>query len=257
MNIQDKDGMTPLHIATQEGNIECIKLLIEHGAFIHLLNNDKLKPSDIASDEGHEDALHLLLQIETMQFVIDQGDEVEMDGMTIIHKQINENGEKDISSQLHTNTNKNKNKNGATVAADDDKDDDKDDAHVNHKIDHKDFKTINATRRSEHNEKNHYDQNETKITKKNKISEKKSSHHTTNNNSNVTIIQTPIKAMLDLDASIEETQSHEEEDEFDVINLSDGLSPSPSSSSLSSKTVSNTRNEWHHVEPKIGLEDLE
>ena len=34
-NMQEKDGLTPLHLAVYHGHVNCVKLLIEHGADVN------------------------------------------------------------------------------------------------------------------------------------------------------------------------------------------------------------------------------
>ena len=37
--IQEKDGLTPLHLAVYHGHVKCVKLLIDHGADVNCTSN--------------------------------------------------------------------------------------------------------------------------------------------------------------------------------------------------------------------------
>ena len=34
-NVQEKDGLTPLHLAVYHGHVRCVKLLIDHGTDVN------------------------------------------------------------------------------------------------------------------------------------------------------------------------------------------------------------------------------
>lgn len=51
INLQDSDGQTALHFASSCGHLDCIRLLIQHGADRKLLNNDNETAADVAFDE--------------------------------------------------------------------------------------------------------------------------------------------------------------------------------------------------------------
>ena len=60
INVQDNNGNTPLHIASQSGNCDVITLLMTLGADEMILNNDSRIPLVVAENMGHKDTLDLL-----------------------------------------------------------------------------------------------------------------------------------------------------------------------------------------------------
>lgn len=51
VNITNKVGVTPLHDAVTRGDLEIVRILLQHGA-----------ATDIRAKEGYVDSLHLLLK---------------------------------------------------------------------------------------------------------------------------------------------------------------------------------------------------
>lgn len=47
------DGITPMHQASSEGHIQCLKALIERGARIYVKDNRGHSPLDLAKLWGH------------------------------------------------------------------------------------------------------------------------------------------------------------------------------------------------------------
>jgi len=47
LNIQDVRGDTPLHLAAERGNLTLIRTLVQHGASIHIMNNDRKVPYNL------------------------------------------------------------------------------------------------------------------------------------------------------------------------------------------------------------------
>jgi ankyrin repeat protein len=54
--------MTPLYMASQEGNIEVIELLLKYRPDINLSNEKMSSPLYIASFNGNEDVVRILLE---------------------------------------------------------------------------------------------------------------------------------------------------------------------------------------------------
>ena len=62
INKSDNYGWTPLNSATNIGQLEIIKLLIENGADIHKADNDGWTPLYSAVDKGHLEIVKLLIE---------------------------------------------------------------------------------------------------------------------------------------------------------------------------------------------------
>ena len=60
MNIQDKDGWTPLHLAAQEGYSEAAGLLIAAGASVSIRNKNGIALLQIAVDSGNRPVEEML-----------------------------------------------------------------------------------------------------------------------------------------------------------------------------------------------------
>jgi ankyrin repeat protein len=61
---QDKDGKTPLHFASQSGNVEAIRLLLKKGADLTAQDKNGQTPSQCASATGHRHVVQFLSQYE-------------------------------------------------------------------------------------------------------------------------------------------------------------------------------------------------
>lgn len=48
-------GLSPLHMAVLEGNLNAVKLLVEHGADVNRRDTDTWTPLHAACAEGHTD----------------------------------------------------------------------------------------------------------------------------------------------------------------------------------------------------------
>jgi len=59
-NIMDDKGNTPLHYATQRGHSRLVKMLVDHGANIHLENRDGYSPVDLSRNRNSRKIFELL-----------------------------------------------------------------------------------------------------------------------------------------------------------------------------------------------------
>jgi ankyrin repeat protein len=60
LNIKDKNGDTPLHLAVRSGSLEAARALIEAGADLSLANNEGDTPLQLALELGKKDAAKAL-----------------------------------------------------------------------------------------------------------------------------------------------------------------------------------------------------
>ena len=72
--MQDKEGRTPLHIAsraydTEADDTKAVKLLLEHGANRDICDNEQCSPLLIVSRNGHMDIIKLLLQYKCNPYI--------------------------------------------------------------------------------------------------------------------------------------------------------------------------------------------
>ena len=61
MNVQDRNGSSPLYMACCFNYIEIIKTLLNYGANINIMNNDKKTLLDIAYSNGRTEVAEILL----------------------------------------------------------------------------------------------------------------------------------------------------------------------------------------------------
>jgi len=62
VNIQDKDNLTPLHLASNRGNKDCVELLIKAGANVNIQNCFDNTALHLASNRGNKDCVELLIK---------------------------------------------------------------------------------------------------------------------------------------------------------------------------------------------------
>jgi len=60
-NIQNNDGITPLHLAAGNGRLEVVKLLLEHGADPNVQDHDGRTPLHFAVEGCYVDVVRVLL----------------------------------------------------------------------------------------------------------------------------------------------------------------------------------------------------
>ena len=77
LNRQNTDGDTATHIAAQKGNLRHLKVLVEGGAEINILNNHSLSPLYLAILNNKQDCVDFLLESGAKAF--HSGSEVEKD----------------------------------------------------------------------------------------------------------------------------------------------------------------------------------
>jgi len=56
------NGLTPLHLPSQEGHDHIVGLLLDRGADVNSLNSDGRTPLYLASQRGHDHIVRLLLE---------------------------------------------------------------------------------------------------------------------------------------------------------------------------------------------------
>merc|ERR1719479_579025 len=62
VNVQDDDGRTGLHFATEEGNKKVTEFLLEKGAYVDAVDKDCRTALHIASCRGQNKIVHVLFQ---------------------------------------------------------------------------------------------------------------------------------------------------------------------------------------------------
>jgi ankyrin repeat protein len=62
VNYKNREGNSALHLAAQNGHLECVKLLVEKGANINLPGKNRATPLILASGLGHFPVVEYLLE---------------------------------------------------------------------------------------------------------------------------------------------------------------------------------------------------
>lgn len=60
INSKNTKGLTPLHLAVIANELETVKILVEHGADINVMDNTSRTPLELAHDEGYDDIFEYL-----------------------------------------------------------------------------------------------------------------------------------------------------------------------------------------------------
>jgi ankyrin repeat protein len=55
MKSMTDDGITPLHIAASQGNLPCLRLLLDAGAAVDATDSQNRTPHDLSRIYGHKD----------------------------------------------------------------------------------------------------------------------------------------------------------------------------------------------------------
>jgi ankyrin repeat protein len=61
VNTRDQDGYTPLHLASSDGNVNVVRVLLDAGAIVDATNIDGYTPLHYASSDGHVNMARVLL----------------------------------------------------------------------------------------------------------------------------------------------------------------------------------------------------
>lgn len=61
VNTKDEEKKTPLHLAAEEGNIKCVKVLLQHKAALNELDHKDFTPLMYAMVKQHHDIVTLLI----------------------------------------------------------------------------------------------------------------------------------------------------------------------------------------------------
>ncbi|XP_021712114.1 uncharacterized protein LOC5564954 isoform X2 [Aedes aegypti] len=96
IDTKDDEGCTPLHYASRNGNLEMVKLLIDNRANVDTTQNEGWTPLHYASQNGHIDVVKLLIDNRA------NVDTTQNEGCTPLHKAA-ENGHLDVVKLLIDN----------------------------------------------------------------------------------------------------------------------------------------------------------
>ncbi|MBU1055519.1 MAG: ankyrin repeat domain-containing protein [Proteobacteria bacterium] len=61
VSVKMSNGETLLILASRQGNLEIVKSLLENGARVNDISNEKVSPLYVASENGHKDIAELLM----------------------------------------------------------------------------------------------------------------------------------------------------------------------------------------------------
>ena len=62
VNNKDKEGLTPLHFAVQQGNLELVRYLVESAAGVNNRDNEGLTPLHFAVQQGNLEVERYLVE---------------------------------------------------------------------------------------------------------------------------------------------------------------------------------------------------
>lgn len=83
VNYKNVLGETPIHKACRLGKLETVKILVQHGADVNIINNKGLSSLDIAMEEKNNEIIKFLLEEKKTIVEINTND---INGNNILHK---------------------------------------------------------------------------------------------------------------------------------------------------------------------------
>lgn len=66
-NVQDKQGITPVHDAARTGFLDTLRVLVEYGASVNIPDHSGALPIHIAIWEGHRDVVEFLAPLSDLK----------------------------------------------------------------------------------------------------------------------------------------------------------------------------------------------
>ena len=110
INLKDKRGRTPLHIASSKGNVGIMEKLISYNANIFATTNEQRTPLFYASERGHVEAVKILIasmknyfnNMKSQQMVATRNDKMDNSGRRSVDMPTNLSGLDQIKSSIYS-----------------------------------------------------------------------------------------------------------------------------------------------------------